>query len=176
MITIVFMAVGILLIVLQTTILQDLPGNFGRPDIIYLLVAFAAYRFAWVPGIILCFTVGWIFDVLIGVNLGIYPLECMFVFCCLKFISTNSPIRSSAYEIPLVGMSYFLLQILVFFFSSLTVPENLPEWSWGRIIQDTFLLVLAAIPSFLLFNSLYQYLEDRAKRSKPARRQSVRQK
>jgi rod shape-determining protein MreD len=176
MITFVFMVIGVLLIVLQTTVLLDFPANFGRPDIIYLLVAFAAYRFAWLPGMLLTFVVGWIFDVLIGVNLGIYPLECMLVFFCLKIVAINSPIRSTAYEIPLVGISYFLLQMLIFFFSSLTIPENLPEWSWSRIIQDTFLLVLAAIPSFLLFNCLYQYLEDRVKRSKPARRQSVKQK
>lgn len=170
------MAVGVCLIVLQTSVLHHLPGSFGRPDMIYLLVAFAGYRFAWLPGILLTFTVGWILDVLVGVNLGVYPLECIFIFSCLKVVASNSPIRSNAYEVPLVGISYFLLQLLIFFFSSIMVPESLPEWSWGRTAQDTVLLVLAAIPCFLLFNSLYEYTRERVKRTKPARRQTMRPK
>lgn len=176
MLTVVFMIVGVFLIVLQTTVLQVLPGGFGRPDLVYLLVAFAAYRFAWLQGILLSFTVGWIFDVLVGINMGVYPLECLFVFSCLKLATSNSPVKASAYEIPLVGVSYFLLQMLVFFFTSITFPESLPEWSWGEIVRDTLLLILASIPFFLLFNSLYEALENRAKKSRPVRRQTVRRK
>lgn len=172
--TLIFMVLGVFLIVLQTTALQLLPGGFGRPDLTYMLVAFAAYRFAWLPGILLSFTMGWIFDVLVGINLGIYPLECLLVFCCLKLLTSNTPVKAPAYEIPLIGISYFLLQMLVYFLSSITVPEVVPAWSWGVVVRETILLVLAAIPCFLLFNSLYEYLELREKRSKPSRKQRVR--
>lgn len=172
MLTLVFMVIGVLLIVLQTSVFHMLPGSSGRPDMIFLLIAFAAYRFAWLPGILLAFAIGWIFDVLVGVNLGIYPLIALFEFCCLKLVAMNSPVKSAAYEIPLVGLGYFLMRMFVFFFSSL--EDVLPEWSWGEVIRETLLLVLAAIPCFLLFNSLYEYLVERAKRAKPARRQTVR--
>lgn len=173
MLTLVFMIVGVLLIVLQTTVLQVLPGVFGRPDLVYLLVAFAAYRFAWLQGILLSFTVGWVFDVLVGINLGIYPLQCLLVFSCLKLATSNSPVKASAYEIPLVGVSYFLMQMLVFLFTSITYSASLPLWSWGEVVRETLLLILACIPFFLLFNSLYEALENRAKKSRPARRRSV---
>ena len=117
---------------------------------------------------------GWIFDVLVGINLGIDPLECLLVFSCLKLLTSNTPVKAPAYEIPLVGISYFLLQMLVYFISSITVPELVPAWSWGVVVRETILLVLAAIPCFLLFNSLYEYLELREKRSKPSRKQRVR--
>lgn len=170
MLTTVFLLLGIFLVVLQTTLLQLLPGNFARPDLVYLLVAFAAYRLPWIPGILLAFTVGWVLDVLVGINLGIYPLEFLFVFVSLKIVTVNSPVKEGVYQIPMVGVSYFLLQMLGYFFASLTLDHALPVWSWGKVVKETLLLVLAAIPSFLLFNSLYEYLQRRGARSRPARR------
>lgn len=174
MLTFCFFVLGVILIVLQTTLLQFAPEGFGRPDFIFLLVAFSAYRFAWLPGIFLTFTLGWIFDVLVGLYLGIYPLECLLVFAGLKLITTNSPVKESAYQIPLVGISYFVMHLLVYFLTSFTLPDALPEWSWPRIIQDTLLLVAAAIPCFLLFNSLYEYIRKRALSSRRIRRRPAR--
>ena len=176
MLTVVFMIVGLVLIVLQTTVLQVLPGGFGRPDLVFLLVGFAAYRFAWMQGIALSFTVGWLFDVLVSIDLGFYPLQCLMVFCCLKLFTSNSPVKASAYEIPLVGVSYFLLQVLIFIFTSVSSSEGMPDWSWGEVVRSTLLLIVAAIPVFLLLNSLYESMENRAKRQKTSRRQAVKPK
>lgn len=172
LLTVVFLILGILLTVLQTSVLQMMPGSFSRPDLVYLLVAFAAYKLPWLPGILLAFTVGWVLDVLVGINLGIYPLQFLFVYVCLKLVTLNSPVKESAYQIPMVGVSYFLLKMAVYLFSSLTLQYGLPEWSWVQNIQETLLLVVAAIPCFLLFNGLYEYLLNRAARSRPARRRA----
>lgn len=168
--TVAFLILGVLLVVLQTTVMQMMPGDFSRPDLVYLLVAFAAYKLPWLPGILLAFTVGWVLDVLIGVNLGYYPLQFLFVYVCLKVVSLNSPVKESAYQIPMVGLSYFLLQITVYVLSAMTLQYGQPRWSWVHIIQETLLLIFAAIPCFLLFNSLYEYLQNRVARSRPARR------
>lgn len=168
--TAVFLVLGIVICVLQTTALQMMPGDFARPDLVYLLVAFAAYKLPWVPGLLLAFCVGWVLDVLVGVNLGIYPLQFLVVFVCLKFITLKSPVKESAYQIPMVGLSHLLLQMVVYLFSSMTLQYGLPEWSWVSSIQETILLILAAIPCFLLFNSLYEYLVNRTARSRSARR------
>ncbi len=172
LLTVVFLSLGIFLTVLQTTALQMVPGTFFRPDLVFLLVAFAAYKLPWLQGILLAFTVGWVLDVLVGINLGFYPLQFLFVYICLKLVTLNSPVKESAYQIPMVGVSYFLLQMTVYLFSSLTFQYGLPAWSWGHIVQETLLLVVAAIPCFLLFNSLYEYLLNRAARSRPARRRA----
>jgi rod shape-determining protein MreD len=174
-VAVVFLLVGVLLVVLQTTLLPLLPGVFGRPDLVYLLVAFAAYKLAWLPGILLAFTVGWIFDVIIGLNLGVYPLEFLFVFISLKLLTLNSPVKEAAYQIPMVGVSYFLLQMIVYFLSSLTLSDTLPEWSWSKNVKETLLLVVAAIPCFLVFNCLFEYLQNRSSRSRPARRKAGKQ-
>lgn len=168
--TLVFFLLAVILVVVQTTVLQYLPSGFARPDLAFLLVAFAAYRLPWIPGILVVFTVGWVLDVVAGINLGIYPLEFLFVYISLKVVTLNSPVKESVYQIPMVGLSYFLLQMIVYFLSSLTLDHAIQQWSWGNVVQETVLLVLAAIPCFVLFNSLYEYLQMRIARSRPARR------
>jgi len=165
-----FWVLGIVLIVVQTTLLQSLPLWLGRPDFLFIFVAFIAYRFAWIPGIALVFTLGWIMDVVAGIHLGLYPLTCLLTFSALKLLTIKSPIKQSTYQIPLVGVSYFLAQMLLYFVSSLVLPEDLPEWSWGVTLQRTTLLVAATIPLFLLFSGFYEYLQKRRLRAKPRRR------
>ena len=165
-----FWLLGIALIVLQTTLMQSLPLWLGRPDFLFILVTFIAYRFAWIPGIVLVFTLAWGMDVLVGIYLGFYPLMCLFTFAALKFLTNKSPIKESTYQIPLVGLSYFLVQIISYSVYSLALPEELPEWSWGVTLQRTALLVAAAIPLFLLCSGLYEYLQKYRLRAKPLRR------
>jgi rod shape-determining protein MreD len=95
---------------------------------------------------------------------------CLLTFTALKLLTNKSPIKESTYQIPLVGLSYFLVQMFLYFVYSLTLPEDLPEWSWGLTLQRTALLVAATIPLFLLFSSLYEYLQKRLLRAKPLRR------
>jgi len=165
-----FWVLGLVLIVLQTTLLQSLPAWLGRPDFVFILVTFVAYRFAWIPGIALVFSLGWILDVVAGIYLGLYPLMCLLTFVILKLLTNKSPVKESTYQIPLVGVSYFLAQMFLYLVYSLALPEDLPEWSWGLTLQRTALLVVASIPLFLLFSSLHEYVLKRRLRAKPLRR------
>jgi rod shape-determining protein MreD len=160
-----FWVLGIALIVVQTTLLQSLPLFLGRPDFVFILVAFTAYRFAWIPGIALVFTLAWIMDVVVGIHLGFYPLVCLITFAALKLLTNKIPVKESTYQIPLVGLSYFLIQMFLYFSYSMTLPEDLPEWSWGLTLQRTGLVVAAAIPLFVLFSSLFEYLQKRRLRA-----------
>ena len=170
MLVFAFWVLGITLIVAQTTLLQYLPMWLARPDFLFILVAFIAYRFAWIPGILLVFTLGWIMDIVAGIHLGIYPLICLLTFSALKGITNKSPVKESTYQIPLVGLCYLLVQLLFYFVCSLVLPEELPEWSWLVALQRTALVVISSIPLFLLFNSLYEYVQKRRLRGKPTRR------
>jgi rod shape-determining protein MreD len=167
-----FWVLGIGLIVFQTALLQFLPQSIGRPDFVFILIAFTAYRFAWIPGIVMAFSLGWIVDVVGGIHLGFYPLMCLITFTALKTLTTKSPIKESIYHIPLVGLSYFLVQMLFYFLYSLALPEELPEWVWQGTLQRTVLVVISAIPLFLLFNSFYEIIQKRRMRAKSLRRSS----
>ncbi len=165
-----FLVLGIGLIVFQTALLQFLPQSMGRPDIVFILVTFIAYRFAWIPGIILAFSLGWIMDVVGGIYLGFYPLMCLLVFAAIKMLTRKSPIKEFTYQIPLVGLSYLLAQMCFYFVYSITRPEVLPEWVWKSVVQRTILILLSAVPLFLLFNALYEMIQRRRMRSKSVKR------
>jgi rod shape-determining protein MreD len=174
MLVITFWALGIVLIIAQTTLLEYMPLWLGRPDLVFVLVAFIAYRFAWIPGILLVFALSWVLDVVASIYLGLYPLVCLLAFTALKTLTNKSPIKESTYQIPLVGLSYFLMQIFFYFVFSVLLPDMLPEWSWPATLQRTILVVLAAVPLFILFNRLYEYILTRRLRSKPPRRRPQR--
>jgi rod shape-determining protein MreD len=169
-----FWALGIVLVIVQTTLLEHLPLWLGRPDLLFVLVIFIAYRFAWIPGILLVFALSWVLDVVASIYLGLYPLICLIAFAALKTLTNKSPIKESTYQIPLLGLSYFLMQIFYYFINSFLLPDMLPEWSWPGALQRTILVVLSAVPLFILFNRLYEYIQKRRLRSKPPRRRTQR--
>ena len=172
MVILCFQALGVLLIVIQSTLLQFLPAWFGRPDLIYILVSFIAYRFDWFRGLFLVIIFGWMMDVISGMYLGTFPLQYFLVFVSLKILSENSPMKETAYQVPLVGISYFLVQMALYSIYSLTLPDAIPEWSWGRVVLISGILTMATIPCFLLYNSLYEFLQKKRLSPKIMRRQS----
>ena len=60
MVTLCFLLFGFLLIAIQTTVFHYFPNWLGRPDLAFVLVVFAAYRFSWFPGLLLAFLLGWL--------------------------------------------------------------------------------------------------------------------
>lgn len=154
----VFLLIGILLIVLQTTILQLLPAWFGFPDLVYILVAFIAFRFDVFRGCFLSFAFGWMIDVISGIYLGVFVVKYLLVFLVLHMLAQNSPVKESAYQVPLVGASYFLAQIGFYGLLNITTTDLISAWSWNRTGRETILLMIVTIPFFILFNSLYEYL------------------
>jgi rod shape-determining protein MreD len=156
-----FFLVGIVLIVIQTSIFQFIPSWLGSPDLIFILIAFSAYRFDWLHGLVLVVIFSWIMDVVSGLYLGTYPLLYLFLFVFLKVFKENSPVKEVAYQIPLVGIVFFIGHSCLYSFYSLAVPDVLPEWSWVTILQETFVLIVATIPCFLLYNSLFEHMSQR---------------
>ncbi len=172
MLTSSFFVLGIFLIVIQTTLSQFLPTWLGRPDFVYILVAFFAYRFDWLRGLVLVYVLGWMLDVVSGLYLGTYILEYLLVFFSLKIVTENSPVKESAYQVPLVGISYFVVQMMFYFFYSIALPGTLPDWSWNRIVQETIILLVATVPCFFLYNSLFAFFQKRRLSQRLLRRRS----
>lgn len=170
MVLIAFFLLGVTLIVFQTTLLQVLPAWVGRPDFLYIFVGFLAYRFAWIPGLFLTFSLSWIMDVVAGINLGFYPLVCLLTFVALKTLTNRSPVKEATYQIPLIGACFFLMQMFLFLVYSLSGPQVLMEWSWGATVRRTALILVSAIPLFILCNSFLVYLRKRQMKGRPPRR------
>jgi rod shape-determining protein MreD len=146
---------------MQTTVLQILPAWFGFPDFVFILVAFVAFRFDWLRGCLLSFMLGWMMDVVSGIYLGMFVVKYLILFFILHLFTQNSPVKESAYQVPLVGVSYFLIQLGFYAALTLAAADLVSPWSWNRMAMETIILMIATIPCFLLFNSLYEYMGKR---------------
>ena len=159
--TISFLVVGIFLITFQTTVLQFLPTWLGSPDLIFILIAFLAYRFEVLQGFFLAFVLGWMMDVISGIYPGTYLIEYLLFFVVLNTLTLNSPLKETAYQVPLVGVFYYLIQFMLYFILSIMVNDSMVLWSWSRVLRETIILTVATIPCFLLFNSFYEFIASR---------------
>lgn len=158
MLTLSFFLVGISLIVAQTSILHFFPSWMGKPDLIFILITFFAYRFDWFRGLLLVLTFGWIMDVVSGLYLGTYPLLYFFLFVFLKLFKEHSPVKEVVYQIPLVGLAFFGGYSCLYSFYFVALPGVLSEWSWITMARQTLILIVATIPCFLLCNKLFEQI------------------
>ncbi len=170
MVMALFLLVGVFLIVLQTSVLQALPAWFGFPDFVFILVAFIAFRFDWLRGCLMSFALGWMMDVVSVIYLGIFVIKYLIVFFILKPFTQNSPVKESAYQVPLVGVSYFLVQLGFYAALTMAAAELVSPWSWNRMAMETIVLMIATVPCFLIFNSLYEYMLNRRRLPRSIRR------
>jgi len=157
----VFILVGLLLIVLQTSVLMLSPVWVGSPDLYYILIAYLAYRFDLLRSLIIIFPLSWIMDVFSGVVIGTYPAICFGAFVLLKVIDTKIPVRESLYQVPLMGVSYLIVYKVVHTVIAFFLPETIAPWSWPEMFVRAFILVLVAFPLFRILEYLNQRLQKR---------------
>lgn len=146
-----FFVLGLLLIGLQTTLFMINPLWSAAPDFYFVLVAYLAYRHDILRGLIILFPLSMIFDVLSGLLLGMYPALFILGFLLLKFMASHLPVRESLYQIPMVGVSYLLVNWLVYVFMSFAASAVLVPWSWPVMLMRAGLVVLFAFPLFWFF-------------------------
>lgn len=159
MVVFIYTLLGLLLIVLQTTILMFHPLWIGAPDLYFILVAFLAYRVDLLRGMIILFPLSWTMDVFSGVVLGTYPAICFLAFFLLKIMDARMPVRESLYHIPLIGVSYLVVSRFVYTALSFLEPDTLAPWSWPMMLLRAALLVLFAWPLFRLFEFINKRLQ-----------------
>ncbi len=170
MIAFTFWLIGVATIIIQTSLFPDLPKWFNRPDFLFILLVFVAYRFAWIPGIIVVFSLSWIMDVVTGTYLGFYPLVCLLLFTVLKGSTYGNPVKESTYQIPLLGIVWLAGQFLQHIIFSFGLDQIMPDWQWGEQIFNVILMMIVAIPLFALYNALFMFLVKRRQLKKAYRR------
>jgi rod shape-determining protein MreD len=161
MVVLAFIAVGIVLVVLQTTLFMPHPLWPASPDLYFILVAYLAYRFDLLRSLIILFPLSWTLDVFSGIVLGMYPAICFGAFFLLKILTDKVPLRESFYQVPLIGVSYLVVSKIVYLGVSLFEPGVLAPWSWPDMLVRVGLMVLLAFPLFRFF----EYISKRMQRS-----------
>ncbi len=161
MLFLVFFCIELFLVSFQTTLLPFFPQVLGRPDLVFILIAFIGYRFEWIGGLCLVFLCGWMLDVVSSLYLGVYPIQYILVFIILRLVSVYSPLRDEAYQIPLTAILYLVSQLILYALFSQLTPQSQFLWSWIEKIQDTIILLIASVPFFLFYNKLFEYFTNR---------------
>ena len=159
MIVIVFIFIGLLLMVMQTTILMPDPLWYGSPDFIFILTAYLASRSSPLIGALIIIPLGWFSDVFFGTILGLYPITYLSTFFLLKYISELMPVRESLYQLPLIGAMYLIVHRLAYFTLGFLEPNPLPPWSWSVIVIKMVIIVLLAFPLLRFFDAISRYTE-----------------
>ena len=162
MFILIFLSLGIFLIVLQTTVLQFLPVWLGKPDLLFLLVVYLACHADILRGALVILILGFFMDVFSGVFLGLYPVIYLLVFVFIKGISHRIAINEFAYQVPLAVISYLFVGIGMFVLSFILAPDSPPQWSWGIMLLQLFIIAVIGSPVFGIFDSIMSFYRSRS--------------
>ncbi|MCI5131083.1 MAG: hypothetical protein D3904_06055 [Candidatus Electrothrix sp. EH2] len=161
MLTLSFIAVGLFLVVLQTTLLMPSPLWTASPDLYYILVGYLAYNFTFLRGIAVLLPVSMVLDVYSGTVIGMYPALCYLGYFLLRFMVAKMPVRKSLYQLPLVALSYLVVNWILVLLLDVFQPEVIAGWEWISILHRVLLIYLFSFPLFRFFTFLDTKLRGR---------------
>ena len=75
-----FFIVGLILLVIQTTLFGSMPDWLGRPDLLFIFIIFITVRLELIQGAFLVLLLGLVMDIFSGIFLGLYPLTNLILF------------------------------------------------------------------------------------------------
>ncbi len=156
-----FVVLGILLVILQTTVFMIDPTWNASPDLYFILVGYLGYRMDILRAVIILFPVSCVLDVLSGVVLGMYPSICFSSFFLLRIVSRKLPVRESLYHVPLLAACYLFVHWVVFIVFGFIRPDLNIAWSWPAMLLRAALVAAFTVPLFRLFSWLEKALRKR---------------
>ncbi|MCL2458232.1 MAG: hypothetical protein FWF31_05160 [Desulfobulbus sp.] len=157
MVVLHFIAVGVVLAILQTTVCMRTPVSFLAPDFYYVLVAYLALRLDVLRSLVILFPLACVLDVLSGTILGTYALICFGGYFFLRQLAGKLPVNELLYELPLISLSFLAVSWAVYLFLELFQPGQQAAWSWWKILARMLLVALCSYPLFLFFDLIQKY-------------------
>jgi len=165
---------GVIFIVLQTTLLQRLPAWMGAPDLLFVLLVFCALHLDIIPGLLLATLFGLLLDIVSGVYLGIHTTMYVLLFLLLQAISRKLALRALQHQPVITALSYLLMVGGSFLFTTILAEDDLLFWSWRDVLLGTLLVSIFSIPLSQLFLALQHLAEpDSKNKKKKSRLQSA---
>ena len=152
MLVLSFIVLGVLLVILQTTLCMPTPVWLLAPDFYYILVGYLAYRLDLVRSLLIILPLGCTLDVLSGTVLGMYSILCFSGYFLLRFASDKLPVHESLYQVPLIGLSFLLISWCVYILVQALGIGELIAWSTWKMVVRSILVIMFSYPLFLLFD------------------------
>lgn len=152
MLVVYFLLIGLVLVLLQTTVFMPSPVWLFAPDFYYILVAFLAYRLDLLRSILVLLPLGCILDVLSGTVLGMYSFLCFSGYFFIRIVAGRLPINEYLYRIPLVVVSFLSVFWGVFFLLRFFETGEQIVWSWWQMLVRVVLVAVFTYPLFIGFD------------------------
>lgn len=153
---VVFLIIGALLLVLQTSLIPMLPAWLGKPEFLFLLIVFIPSRMGVIPGASVAFLLGILSDVYSGIYLGLFPITYLLIFFILKGIYRFVAVNETFYQAPIVAVTYLLTCGGIFIAAMLLGDGNQPQWTWDAVLVRTLLVAILTMPFFSLFDLCWE--------------------
>ena len=158
----IFFLIGTLCLILQTTLLHDLPAWMGQPDLLFLLIVFAATHLDLFKGAVLALLLGLLMDIFSGIFLGLYPLTYLLVFFVLKGITRHLAFTEAIHQVPLIVISYLFANSVIYITTSILAPQTDIAWAWGNMLLQILIMAAICIPAFSVFRWLQSRLTPKS--------------
>lgn len=154
MAVIVYSIIGLLLVLLQVTVLMVHPLWPAAPDIYFVLLGYLAFSMNMERAAIILLPVVWLLETLSWSVPGYYIVLCYGGLSALKICDARYQVTQTASRIGLVGATYLLLTGILYFIMAISWPERELNWSWPLVFLRVMLIVVIAVPCFSLFTRL----------------------
>ncbi|MBU0674083.1 MAG: rod shape-determining protein MreD [Proteobacteria bacterium] len=165
MLTFIFITIGALLLVIQTSITTMLPDWIGQPDLIFLLVIYLSSRFEVYRGAAITLLLGLTMDIYAGINPGLYPIIYLGLYAVIRLSSRHLIVNEASHQPPLAAAGYLLMSGAIYLFVTLTIPDGEVLWSWRSLLLQDIIIAVLAFPSYQVLSLVQTTFSDRRKRS-----------
>jgi len=159
-----FFFLGLLLLIIQTTLFPTLPAWVGKPDLLFILLIFVALRMKIFSGGVLTLFFGLLMDVFSGIFLGLCPLIYLLVFVSIQWLSRHLVIREVTHQLPLVVVAYLFMSSGIYIGSSIFADKGGMMWSWSDVLLQMVMLAIMTMPLFYLFDRIKGFFDRRGMR------------
>jgi rod shape-determining protein MreD len=153
---------SILLVVLQTSIADILFSGRLVLEISLIVLIYAGFRLDLIKGLIMAFTLGFVYDCLAGSVLGLFTFIYMVIFLCSFIIS----IRFSTEKLYFIAcfslFCSFLKEILVILFYKLAYGLDIVKNTPLTFFPQAVLISLLAVLFFYLLHRKEGFLYGKA--------------
>ncbi len=163
-----FFASGLLLLLLQTTVIPQLPGWLGRPDILFILVVYCAIRLPLYSGMLLCLFFGMLLDIFSGLYIGLDTICYLLFFFTLRGLSGKLALEYLTHQPVLCASGYLLTNGAIFLMANMLSEGGHFTWPWRQILLGALTTAIFSIPLVHLFDMLLEFC--RRRRHQPHRR------
>jgi rod shape-determining protein MreD len=150
---------GMFLILLESTLLVEVPAWFGRPDLVFILVMWLAIRFDDLRELALAAVLGLMLDAASGPGNGIYPAAYTCTIFVTRLVLTRLNIdRNTHHALVMVG-AYLLFFVAMWFVTRISGLTML--FPWRQAIPETAAMVIISYPLTHLFDHCLTPFDDR---------------